>query len=135
MPILARQVGMMASQDKREVAGWWPVGALVSRLLVQHHAADPDGVGVVTTFRQQVEATHAALRDAGQNLIVPVGTAHSFQGREFGAVVFDLVEDGRGWISAAKWHGDATKTTKATKATRTSATPGGAEAPAPAAGD
>jgi hypothetical protein len=86
-------------------AGWWPVGALLSRVLVQHHAADPDGVGVVTTFRQQVEATHAALRDAGQNLTVPVGTAHAFQGREFGSVVFDLVEDGQGWISAAKWHG------------------------------
>jgi hypothetical protein len=86
-------------------AGWWPVGALVSRALVEHHAADSDGVGVVTTFRQQAEATHAALRDAGQNLTAPVGTAHAFQGREFGSVIFDLVEDGRGWISRAKWHG------------------------------
>ncbi|MCG3753195.1 AAA domain-containing protein [Amycolatopsis sp. Poz14] len=88
------------------VAGWWPVGALLSRVLVEHHAADPDGVGVVTAFRQQVEATHAALRDAGQNLAVPVGTAHAFQGRELGSVVFDLVEDGKGWISAAKWNGN-----------------------------
>lgn len=87
-------------------AGWWPVGALLSRALVQHHATDPDGVGVVTTFRQQVEATHAALRDSGQNLTVPVGTAHAFQGREFDSVIFDLVEDGAGWINAAKWHGE-----------------------------
>lgn len=60
---------------------------------------------MVTTFAQQVEATHATLQDAGQNLHVPVGTAHSFQGREFDTVVFDLVEDGGGWISAAKWSG------------------------------
>jgi hypothetical protein len=87
-------------------AGWWPVGALLSRALVQHHGSDPDGVGVVTTFGQQRDATYAALRDAGQNLSAPVGTAHAFQGREFGSVVFDLVEDGRGWVSAAKWQGD-----------------------------
>jgi hypothetical protein len=87
------------------VAGWWPVGALLSRSLVQHHVVDGGGVGVVTTFRQQVDATHAALRDSGQNLSVPVGTAHSFQGREFDTVVFDLVEDGQGWISKAKWEG------------------------------
>ncbi|MFC0108138.1 AAA domain-containing protein [Kibdelosporangium aridum] len=87
-------------------AGWWPVGALLARALVQHHASDPDGVGVVTAYRQQTDATHATLRDAGQNLVVPVGTAHAFQGREFGSVVFDLVEDGQGWISTARWQGD-----------------------------
>lgn len=86
------------------MAGWWPVGALLARSLAQHHVVD-GSVGVVTTFKQQADATHAALRDAGQNLQVPVGTAHSFQGREFDTVVFDLVEDGGGWISAAKWHG------------------------------
>lgn len=86
------------------MAGWWPVGALLARSLAQHHVVD-GSVGVVTTFKQQADATHAVLRDAGQNLHVPVGTAHSFQGREFDTVVFDLVEDGRGWISKAKWRG------------------------------
>jgi hypothetical protein len=86
------------------VRGWWPVGALLARSLVQYHVADGP-VGVVTTFKQQADATHAVLRDAGQNLHVPVGTAHSFQGREFDTVVFDLVEDGAGWISKAKWRG------------------------------
>jgi hypothetical protein len=85
-------------------AGWWTVGALLSRALVEHHAVDGD-VGVVTTFKQQTEATHAALKDSGNNLAVPVGTAHSFQGREFDTVVFDLVEDGRGWIAKSKWDG------------------------------
>ncbi|GAA2998668.1 AAA domain-containing protein [Actinokineospora diospyrosa] len=84
------------------VAGWWPVGALLSRALVQHHAAEGE-VGVVTTFKQQVEATQAVLRDGGRDLDVAVGTAHTVQGREFETVVFDLVEDGEGWISAANW--------------------------------
>lgn len=88
-------------------AGWWPVGALVSRSLVQHHAADSGGVGVVTTFKQQTEATLATLRDADAHLGVAVGTAHSFQGREFDSVVFDLVDDGRGWISKARPDGDS----------------------------
>lgn len=91
----------------RTYTGWWPVGALLSRSLAQYHAADAGGVGVVTTFRPQAEATLAAFRDADQNLSVAVGTAHSFQGREFDSVVFDLVEDGNGWISKAQWHGGA----------------------------
>ncbi|WP_197043620.1 AAA domain-containing protein [Saccharothrix sp. NRRL B-16314] len=82
-------------------AGWWPVGALVARALAQHHVTDGD-VGVVTTFKQQAEATLAALRDVGPDFVVPVGTAHSFQGREFDTVIFDLVEDGQGWISKAR---------------------------------
>ncbi|MEO6088264.1 MAG: AAA domain-containing protein [Umezawaea sp.] len=86
-------------------AGWWAVGALLARALVEHHAADPGGIGVVTTFKQQVDATHAVLRDSGRNLSAAVGTAHSFQGREFDTVIFDLVEDGRGWIKNAKWDG------------------------------
>ncbi|WP_447006512.1 AAA domain-containing protein [Saccharothrix isguenensis] len=88
------------------VAGWWAVGALLSRALAQHHAADPGGVGIVTTFREQAEATLSALRDTDVNQTVPVGTAHAFQGREFDTVIFDLVEDGRGWISKARVDGD-----------------------------
>lgn len=83
--------------------GWWPVGALLSRALVHHHATEAGGVGVVTPYKPQAEATLAALRDSGQNLSVPVGTAHSFQGREFDSVVFDLVEDGQGWIAKSTW--------------------------------
>jgi len=86
-------------------AGWWPVGALLARALVEHHAAEGGTVGVVTTFKQQAEAVHATLCDVGQNLTTPVGTAHSFQGREFDTVVFDLVEDGAGWIANARWDG------------------------------
>jgi hypothetical protein len=83
-------------------AGWWPVGALLAKVLVEHHIAEGGDVGVVTTFKQQAEATLSVLQDAGQNATVPVGTAHSFQGREFDTVIFDLVEDGHGWISRGK---------------------------------
>ncbi|XVV05770.1 AAA domain-containing protein [Actinosynnema sp. CA-248983] len=86
-------------------AGWWPVGALLARSLAEHHGTEGE-VGVVTTFKQQVEATYGAIKDAGRNLATAVGTAHSFQGREFDTVVFDLVEDGQGWISKAKWSGN-----------------------------
>ncbi|WP_424185072.1 AAA domain-containing protein [Actinokineospora sp. G85] len=87
---------------KGAIAGWWPIGALLSRALAQHHATDPGGVGVVTTFREQAEATLSAMRDSEVDHGIPVGTAHAFQGREFDTVVFDLVEDGRGWISKAR---------------------------------
>jgi hypothetical protein len=83
-------------------AGWWPVGALLAKVLAEHHVAEGGDVGVVTTFKQQAEATLSVLQDAGQNVTVPVGTAHSFQGREFDTVIFDLVEDGQGWISSGK---------------------------------
>lgn len=82
--------------------GWWPVGTLLARSLVEHHVGAGESVGVLTPFRKQVEATHAALRDSGQNLDAAVGTVHSFQGREFDSVIFDLVDDGRGQLSAAK---------------------------------
>lgn len=80
---------------------WWAAGLVLSRALVQQHLPEsPGGVGVVTPFKPQAEATLAALRD--QDLVTGVGcgTVHSFQGREFDTVVFDLVEDGQGWIAA-----------------------------------
>jgi hypothetical protein len=76
-------------------AGWWPAGALLSRVLADYHLARDEVVGVVTPYKAQVEATLEALRDR-EGVGTPqteVGTAHRFQGREFPIVVFDLVED------------------------------------------
>src|SRR5262249_35070494 len=85
--------------------GWWPAGALLARVLADYHITRGEVVGVVTPYRDQVEATLEALRDregAGTPQ-TEVGTAHRFQGREFPIVVFDLVEaryDSR-WIARA----------------------------------
>jgi hypothetical protein len=88
-------------RQSRPSGRWWAAGLVLSRALVQQHLPESSGgVGVVTPFKPQAEATLAALRD--QDLVAGVGcgTVHSFQGREFETVIFDLVEDGRGWVAA-----------------------------------
>ncbi len=92
-------------QRSGRYAGWWPVGTLLARALVEHHVGAGEDVGVLAPFRHQVEATHAALRDSGRNLDAAVGTVHSFQGREFDSVIFDMVEDGHGQLGVARSRG------------------------------
>ncbi|WP_433287774.1 AAA domain-containing protein [Pseudonocardia sp. CA-142604] len=80
---------------------WWTAGVVLSRALAELHA--PDGpVGVVTPYNVQSEATLAALRDRDLVAGTAVGTVHSFQGREYPTLVFDLVDDGRGWVARGK---------------------------------
>ena len=80
---------------------WWMAGVVLSRALARVHVEE--GVGVVAPYRAQVEATLAALRDLDV-VGAAVGTVHAFQGREYPTVVFDLVEDGNGWIATAGRH-------------------------------
>ncbi|MFE1596673.1 AAA domain-containing protein [Nocardia sp. NPDC058705] len=87
-------------------SGWWPAGMLLSRALADLHANDGSTVGVVTPYALQAEATLEAMRqvESDHPMLAEVGTAHRFQGREFGVVVFDLVEseDGPGmWMAKA----------------------------------
>ena len=93
--------------------GWWPAGALLARALVDLHAEDGEGAGVVTPYPVQAEATLEALRDseAVDGRFAEVGTVHRFQGREFPVVIFDMVEDNYGdglWMSQASRAPDAT---------------------------
>ncbi|MFG1952092.1 AAA domain-containing protein [Micromonospora sp. NPDC048830] len=87
-------------------AGWWPIGALLARVLADYHQGRGEDVGVVTPYKHQAEATLEAFRDheSGQGNPTEVGTAHRFQGREFDVVVFDLVEDhtDRRWMAQAR---------------------------------
>ncbi|HCT75884.1 MAG TPA: phospholipase [Micromonosporaceae bacterium] len=75
--------------------GWWPAGALLSRVIAEYHQARGEDVGVVTPYADQTDATLEAMRDLEKSdaLSTEVGTAHRFQGREFSVVIFDLVED------------------------------------------
>lgn len=81
--------------------GWWTIGALLSKALAEYHLPTSDGVGIITPYRDQMEATLAALKDSDSSLGADIGTVHAFQGREFDVVIFDLVEDGQRWVSQA----------------------------------
>lgn len=92
---------------------WWTAGVLLSRALAEAHL--PEGpVGLVTPYRTQADATLAALHDRKIVAGAAVGTGHSFQGREYPTVVFDLVDEGKGWIArgrltAGTWEADGLK--------------------------
>ncbi|HEX6968097.1 MAG TPA: AAA domain-containing protein [Micromonosporaceae bacterium] len=91
-------------------AGWWPAGALLSRVLADYHQARGEKTGIVAPYADQVAATLEALRDqeSATKPITEVGTAHRFQGREFPIVVFDMVEDAERarWIAKASLRGE-----------------------------
>lgn len=95
-------------QPGRTGGRWWAAGLVLSRALAQTHLPEAAGrpgesvVGIVTPYRAQVEATLAALRDQDIVAGVACGTVHGFQGREFDNVVFDLVDDGSGWVGRSR---------------------------------
>ena len=83
---------------------WWPVGAMLARALAARHiradaSASPAKVGVVTPYRAQRDLIRDVLTESGASPRIEAGTAHQFQGREFDTMIFDLVEDGHGWIA------------------------------------
>ncbi len=87
-------------------AGTWPIGSLVSRALAEHHHGRDGKIGVVVPYNAQAKATHDLLAESPCGPDIEVGTAHTFQGRECDVVIFDLVEDGRGWMAQASLSGD-----------------------------
>jgi hypothetical protein len=89
-------------------SGWWPAGALLSRVIADYHQRRGEQVGIIAPYAPQVDATLEALRDqeADTGTVTEVGTAHRFQGREFPVVVFDLVEDEH----SKRWMAGASKT-------------------------
>jgi superfamily I DNA/RNA helicase len=86
---------------------WWPVGALISRAIADRQvrsaeeAGEPAGAkaGIVVPYKIQRELIQDVLNESGASPQIEVGTSHRFQGREFDTVIFDLVEDGRGWVA------------------------------------
>ncbi len=79
---------------------WWVIGTLLARALAENNSEGD--FGVITPYTEQARATEEALDDSAGSRGTAVGTAHSFQGREFATVLADLVEDGRGWVAGAR---------------------------------
>jgi hypothetical protein len=83
---------------------WWPVGAMLARALAARQlsateSANPPKVGIITPYRAQRELIQNVLSESGASPRIEAGTSHQFQGREFDTLIFDLVEDGTGWIA------------------------------------
>jgi hypothetical protein len=81
---------------------WWTAGSVIAQALAEQHHEMGESVGIVTPYKAQANITHDWLADQNhlnRTPAVEVGTAHSFQGREFDVVILDLVEDGvrTGW--------------------------------------
>jgi hypothetical protein len=96
----------------KRVAGWWPAGTLLARMLAQQHLEENATVGIITPYGPQAQASLEALRHVEgteRQVSADAGTAHRFQGREFDYVVFDLVEDGTtdGWMAQADSTGNS----------------------------
>jgi len=63
-------------------------------------------VGYVTPYAAQAAAVERAARESG--VILEAGTSHRFQGREFGTVIVDLMQDDRPrWVAAADLEGSS----------------------------
>ncbi len=82
---------------------WWPVGALLSRAIAEHHQDLGEPVAVMAPYATQLHLTEAAMLDAGLDQRAEIGRPPRFQGRRFPAAVLDLVEGGRepGWFAGA----------------------------------
>lgn len=86
---------------------WWPIGALLARMLVESHTnRHNESVGVLTPYKAQCDLIKDMLADSPALRYADVGTAHAFQGREFDVAVFDMVEDGRSWVARGDLKGN-----------------------------
>ena len=104
------------------VAGWWPIGVLLAQALAEHRVREAEEAGesasmqagILTPYRDQQQLVQDILNESGASPQIEVGTSHRFQGREFDTVIFDLVEDGKGWVArgdlqGTKWHADGVR--------------------------
>lgn len=95
----------VATPRKGPTGWWWPIGAMVARAVAEHHIAGHNGpmarnsVGVITPYAVQKKLLENLLAESGGSQRIEVGTSHAFHGREFDVVIFDLVENGGGWVA------------------------------------
>ena len=102
---------------------------LLARALAEHRVRQAEEAGesasmkagILAPYRDQQQLVQDILNESGASPQIEVGTSHRFQGREFDTVIFDLVEDGKGWIAQGDLAG--TKWQAAGFACSTSASP------------
>jgi uncharacterized coiled-coil DUF342 family protein len=83
----------------------WACGKTAAAAVELAGRIDGD-VGFVTPYAAQAETVERRAREAG--VILETGTSHRFQGREFGTVIVDLMQDDRPrWVAAADLGGSA----------------------------
>ncbi len=87
----------------------WTAGARIAVAVAEQHRSLGQSVGVITPYPRQAEVIRAAFAEAGTDATgqgeadLPfVGTAADVGSRRFDVVVFDTVEDGHGWLAAAR---------------------------------
>lgn len=83
---------------------WWPVGALLAQALAHQQTqevgqATGATAGILVPYKIQQELIQDFLTESEAHPQIEVGTSHRFQGREFDTVIFDMVENGKGWIA------------------------------------
>lgn len=96
------------------IAGWWPIGVLLAKALAERtirqaeEAGDGTGMkaGIVVPYRIQQQITQDVLNESGASPQIEVGTSYQVQGREFDTVIFDLADDGKGWVGSGDLNGN-----------------------------
>jgi hypothetical protein len=78
---------------------YWTAGCLVAEAISRQQSNSNSAI--ITPYRVQADLTRALVGQSDR--VTPVGTVHSFQGREFEEVVLDLVEAGHSWGAKASW--------------------------------
>ena len=93
---------------------WWPIGVLLAKALTERsirlaeEAGESTGMkaGIVVPYRIQQQIMQDVLNESGASPQIEVGTSHKFQGREFDTVVFDIADDGKGWVGQGSLGGN-----------------------------
>lgn len=91
-----------SSDEQQDAERSWPAGASLAVAIAEQHHDLGQTVGVITPYQRQAGLIRAAVDEAGLIGQVFVGTPAQVQTRTFDVVVFDTVEDGRGWIARAR---------------------------------
>jgi len=115
-PAMEPEIIVVDCQHMGDLARWeqgtrgrsrlWYLGAALSARIATGY--EPTEIGVITPYKAQADLMRWVLDDVGLRA-TSAGTIHSFQGREFPAVVFDLVEpgDATSWVAKATRSGSS----------------------------
>ena len=93
-------------QNRGDPDMWWPTGAVISAALADRLVQSGKPVGIVTPYQRREVLIRSQISDSGAPPKIEVGTSRRFQDRWFDTVIFDLAEDGHGWVAAGRLGAD-----------------------------